>query len=704
MQLRKQAPLPSGSASIERQRARPHQRQFVALSVLLLASLACNLLRGGTAGSTPVPIATVLPGGLTAAPATAAANATPAAGTPEPPLADQTVLTTEEIAAVSVGLPQDSAQAAALVAMIHGPDERTALAATAELLRRGGLPLVAVDGQVIALPDAFALVDAEIYINFVTELTRATRRGDAYTPDQLATLLAEIGYGEGLLPPAVLVAGLGQWGKAPEAPAESATAGAAVRSLAGRRLEVLYLGADLSLIEFDPLQTTLILAHATSRTLPRAGPVALAPRPAGGLRYSPAPQPGPCDALAQALEVPDQVQETMLEFMKGQIVDSWQEYALSEQARESLGKVTNVYEKGTAVLNTLLLMLGAQIELSDNKGGATHFKHSEGDRSTHVTMLALAYFDSTIAQREVACYKLAGIDVPPPGPLVGYRVRWSLAQTHGRGHQGKYLTPVSADSKKLDSCGSCGEITGPSGRSTLELYPPVEREPGKGVEFKGFAVVTASLDKDDFPFKLKDLLGLKNPAGFAASKTWDLAISAIQRAGLPSQTRTVRVDYHGAEIYIARGQKDVFAVFASAPVLLDVYTCEGLNGQWHGIGGFGDIATYELWLADFGADFPEGPATLREQNFMINPEAAESVFDIVPGLLAGVMRIDHGLIAANRAVVVNQTVGRPVGEVEVLLEGGTMDILGLGAPIFTVIWMPEDERCPGGGSYFENNP
>jgi hypothetical protein len=167
----------------------------------------------------------------------------------------------------------------------------------------------------------------------------------------------------------------------------------------------------------------------------------------------------------------------------------------------------------------------------------------------------------------------------------------------------------------------------------------------------------------------------------------------------------VRVDYHGAEIYIVRGQKDVFLVFANAPVLLDAYTCEGLNGQWHGIGGWVDVAGYELWLATFGLDLPdELPDTLRQLNFMINAEAAESLFDILPGSLTGVMRIDQALIASNRAVVVNRTVGRPVGEVEVLLEGGTMDILGLGAPIFPVIWMPEDERCPGGGSYFENSP
>jgi len=683
---------------------KPNPSPSIMTSILLMAALACSLLPPGSAGATPgslTPTADVVG---TAAPATAEVAVTPLAAAPTQALADQPVLTADEIAAVGAGLPTDGADAAlALVALIHGTDERTALAATAELLRRSGLPLVALDGRVIALSDALVLADAEIYIDLVAELARATRRGDFYTPGQIAALLAEIGYGEDVLPPVVLVAGLGQWGKAPDAPAESVVASAAVRALAGRRLEVLYLGADLSLIKFDPLQTALILAHATSRTLPRISPVSLAPQ-AGGLRAAPVQQPGPCDALAQALEVPDQVQETMIEFMKGQIVDAWQEYALSEQARESLGKVTNVYEKGTAVLSTLLLILGAQLELSDNKGGATHFKHAEGDRSTHVTMLALAYFDSTIAQRQVACYKLAGIDVPPPGPLVGYRVRWLLAQTHGRGHQGKYLAAVPADSRKLDACGSCGEVTGPGGRSTLELYPPVEREPGKGVEFKGFAVVTASLDKDDFPFRLKDLLGLKNPAEFAASKTWDLAISALQRAGLPSQTRTIRVDYHGAEIYIVRGQKDVFALFATAPVLLDAYTCEGLNGRWQGIGGFGDIATYELWLEDFGADFPEAPADMRQLNFLINPEAAESIFDILPGTLTGAMRIDAGLIAANRAVVVNQSVGRPVGEVEVLLEGGTMDILGLGAPIFTVIWMPEDERCPGGGSYFENAP
>lgn len=691
-------PVISPAADARRRGAKQPDRLSIALSAVLLASLACSLLPSRP-GSTPLPASTGQSG------ATAQAQATPGDSPPANALGDQPVLTGDELAAVSAGLPGDAVEAAiALVAVIHGPDERAALAATAELLRRAGIPLVAVDGAVVALPDALVLADAEVYVNLVAELARATRRGDFYTPEQLAALLAEIGYGEGALPPETLVAGLGKWGKAPGAPAESAVAGAAVRALAGRRLEVLYPGADLSLVEFDPLQTALILAHATSRTLPRATTTVLAPALAGGLRFSPARQPGPCDALAKALEVPDQIQETMIEFTKGVIVDAWQEFALSKQARDTLGKVTNVYEKGAAVLSTLLLLMGAQIELSDDKGGVTHFKHAEGERSKHVKLLALAYFDSTLAKNKLACYKLAGIDMPPSGPLVGFRVRWSLVQTHGRGHQGKYLTNVPADSKKIGGCGTCGEVTGVGGRSTLELYPPVEREPGKGTEFKGFTSVTASLDKDDFPFKLKDLLGLKNPAAFAAGKTWDLAISAIQRAGLPSQTRSIRVKYHGTEIYIARGQTDVFMLFLTVPVLLDAYTCEGLEGQWHGTGGL-SITGHELWLKDFGLDIPEGVEFIRDFNFSINPQADKSVFVMVPeAKVTGEMRINWVLVAANKAVVVNQTVGRPVGEVEVLLDGTTMDILGLGAPIYPVIWLPEDERCPGGEAYFENYP
>lgn len=614
------------------------------------------------------------------------------------------LVSAEEMQSVSEGLPEDAAEAAAaLVQVIHGPDESMAQAATAELLRRAGIPLVSVDGPIVGLPDGLVLVDAGIYVNFDAELTRATRRGDFYSPEQLEDLLAEVGVTDGRLPSGSLIAGLGQWGKAPDAPTESQVAGAAVRALAGRRMEVLYGAADLDAISFDPLQTVLILAHATSRSWPRLEPAA--GTSLGGRLAAPVAQRGPCDSLARAMKERGLVEEVTTDATKDAIVDSWIESALTENAAKAVNRGRAVYEKGSAVLSTLLLLLGAQIRVTDNRSGQTHFWHEPGETSKNVTLTALAHFDSTIAATRVACYQLAGIDVPPPGPLVGFRVRWSIDQQLGRGYQGRFLTTASAaDARKVDACGTCGEVTGQSGTSTLELRPARELKPDQGPEHTGYVTVRASLDKDDFPFKLKDLLGLRNPLGFAVDKTFDLAVSAIQRAGLPAQVHTIRVDYHGSDILIARGETTLFLLYTTAPLSLDVYACDGLEGLWHGRGGLGAEST--TFLGDLAIelfDINAQPAEIfREFQFRINPEASENTFEIVPELkMTGVMTLNTTLIEALLVMAINATTNQPVGEVEILMSGVSPGLLGMGGTTYPVLWVPVDDRCPGGGSTFE---
>lgn len=597
-----------------------------------------------------------------------------------------------------------------LVEVIFGQDEQAAQEAVTEVLRLAGLPVVSVDGPVIAQPPGMVLEDAAVYAELIPDLTRSLRRRDFYQPEQIAILLVEAGVTPEPLALTALVAGLGQWGKGADDPAESQVAGAAVRALAGRRLQVLYQGADLEGIDFDLLQATLILAHATSRARPALAEQGNGFIPVGwGVQSAWAQDKGPCDDLEKTLTPPNQVQEVMKDQIKGKLIDAWKEFLFSEQARQAIGKGENVYSKGTAILNVLLLLLGAQIEVSDNQGGITHFKHEAGSRAEHVKVAALAYFDSNIAKKKVACYKLAGIDVPPPGPMEGFKIRWSLDQRLGRGYEGKYLAVVPADNKKLDSCGTCGDTTGKDGRSTIELYPPVEKNPDVGEELNGRVLVEASLDKTDFPFKLGDLLALRNPAEFAASKLWDLAISALSKAGLPSARRSIRVDYHGADIFVAKGHANLFLFYAVAPVELDLYTCEGLNGQWQGRGGLGGNDTTffgEIAEGITGQDIPEGVEYLQDFRFMINPEADESVFDIVPEIqMTGVLRINQALMRANKVKVVGQRVARPVGEVEVLLGGQSLSMITFGGgSVYPVYWMPTDERCPEGGYEFESNP
>jgi hypothetical protein len=629
--------------------------------------------------------------------------------------------TRSDLAALRAQLPDDPVAAVqALVDMVYGADETKAQTATGELLRRAGLPLVSISGPVIGLPDGLVLRDASIYVELLPDLTQALRRGSFYTPAQLSDLLLEVGLTTEPLDPQAIVAALGQWGKEPGSPLESLVAGATVRALSGRRLQVLYMGADLDTIQFDPLQVMLVLAHATSRAAPLAKPTSWkAPRlgflmgsmgfPVVALTGWAAEQKGPCDDLAKVMERETQVGDATQEKIKEVLVDELKK-GVNEHAVAAFDKGMETYAKGSAVVSTLLLMMGATIDINDNKGGLTHFAHAEGDRSTHVKLKAVAKFNSNIAKQHVACYQLAGIDVPPPGAMVGYQVRWNVSQSIGSGYEGKFLTSISADSHKIGGCGTCFELTGQDGSSTIEMYPPTEKKPNQGYLMAGYVYVTASLDKSDFPFKLSDLLGLKNPGGFAAGKTWDLAISALKRAGLPSQTRTIKVGYHGVDIYVAKGETGLFLLYVTAPVQLDIYTCNGLGGTWHGTGGLGgDTKTILGGLAETLTDtsIPENVKLIVEDfTFTIDPTADENKFDINPALkIYGIMRISQVQIAAHRAVKVGQNVGHPVGEVEVYFNGVPLTLLSFGAgTVYPLYSVPRDPRCPASGQYYENYP
>jgi hypothetical protein len=605
-----------------------------------------------------------------------------------------------------------------LIETIYGPDEAQAQSAMVELLRLAGLPVASIYGPVVALPEGLVLEDALIYAELIPDLTRAVRKGDFYTPSQVADLLVEIELSSEPLPPEVLVAGLGQWGKGTDVPLESQIAGAAVRALAGRRLEVLYLGADSDQIEIDPLQTVLILAHATSRVRARLPEQDYLPG-AGWFGVVPvsARQAGPCDALEKKLTGRTEAQQFVAQQVRDRLIDSWKEMLFNKKVNDSIDKGKDVYSKGTAVLSMLLLLLGAQIDVNDNKGGLTHFKHDKGSRAEHIVVRALATFDSNIAKQKVACYSLAGITVPPPGPLDGFKVRWSMDQAAGSDGGGSYLRVVSSDRKKLDSCGTCGETTGPDGRSTIELYPPVElKQEGseeRGKERTGWVQVKASLDKEDFPFKVSELIGLVKPGGYAADKTFDLAISALTRAGLPSSQRLLRVDYHGSEVLVAKGKGNLFLFYAMAPVELDIYTCDGLAGKWQGRGGLGGADVNVLGsIAESitGQTIPRNVVYMRDLSFFINPDAHESVFTIVPeAKMTGVMRVDDSKARRIWQEMKNYATGqknlRPVGQVEVLINETSMSIITIGgSTVHPVYAVNSDPRCPGGGYEFENIP
>ena len=321
----------------------------------------------------------VFSGGLLAGP-----GAVLAAPSPDAPAFPGTA----DLAALSASLPDDPVEAVhALVELIYSADEFQASVAVGELLRRAGLPLVSIDGPVIGTPDSLVLVDAPIYAELIPDLARTLRRGAFYTPDQLAILLEEVGFNAEPLDRRSLVAALGEWGKASDDPLESLVAGATVRALSGRRLQVLYDGVDLDTIQFDPLQVFLVLAHATSQAATVAKPTSWVVPPltlferlmgVQGIAHATgaAEAAGPCDELAKAIkaENPDaaQLRGAAQEGLK----KSWVNFIKkgSEVASETLDKALTYKDRGTAVLSTLLLLMGATIDVKPDKN-ATHFSH-----------------------------------------------------------------------------------------------------------------------------------------------------------------------------------------------------------------------------------------------------------------------------------------------------------------------------------------
>lgn len=624
-------------------------------------------------------------------------------------------------------LENDSAAqtASALVDLILGTDEDAARAAGMELLRRAGIPLVSPDGPVVALPDDLVLEDAALYADLVGQMVAATRAGDYYTPDQLAELLAAFELTSEVLPPQALIAALGEWGKRSGAPLESQTAGAAVRALSAQRQQVLFDGVELRALRIDPLQTILVMAHltATSRVNPDA---ALSAADSVPVRYNrrarfihtngylaQGGETDPCLALKNTLEgntVDEQGNVTtpgwnagdkhgLTEGLRGELINQVTGKLPEEWANG--GRISTVIDRGTKALNMLLLLMGAQLELSADKT-STHFKHTPGSTAEHVHLTATARFDSALAQKKLACYELAGLSVPPSGPLQGFKVRWNMDQPLSSNIQsgGQFLTTVSADSGKIQTCGTCGEETAADGTSTLELYPRTERIPEAGEELTGTAVVYASLDKADFPFKLSDFVGLKDgiagAAGFAYTKLYDLAINAMTRAGLPARSLSIEVGYHGYDIYTVEGEANIWLFYINLPVTIDLYTCSGINGPWMGTAGmkewdvtmFGDLAA-AIAKQPLPHDFE---ALNTNVSFSISAGAGEGIYPFyINEFMTGELELN------NQANYGYQKATGIVGETDITVGGTSLQAVcdaGLSCSVrYPIVRVAEDPRC-----------
>jgi hypothetical protein len=327
-----------------------------------------------------------------------------------------------------------------------------------------------------------------------------------------------------------------------------------------------------------------------------------------------------------------------------------------------------------------------------------------------VKLTASVRFDSDIAKEHIGCYKLAGIDVPESGPLEGFRVRWRMSQARdyieaaGRRWTGdaKHLKVVSRDARKLDASGGAGEVTGKDGQSRLEVYPKTEDHPppdgSKSAVMHGKVWVTAALDKDDFPLKLSHLI---QPKGLVQN-IFDLALGVLKRAGLPNAEDLVTVDYHGNDIYVAKGDTpNVILVFVVLPVFMDVYTCDGLAGHWKGKGGatvdptaFGDLVASLVGQSLGGTQ----QYANDDLNFQIGSYG--QVFPITSWL--------NGAMYITNPPKPEDHLNGPVGYVDFIIGGQSLDLigqlfLGLFTTRYPVLGLEEDSRCPPNKAHFEGD-
>ena len=613
------------------------------------------------------------------------------------------------IESVAGTLPDDPVEAVErLVAVIHADDPARSAAAVAELLRRAGHPIVSAKGPVVAMPDGLALHDAPVYAELIPLLAAATRAEDRYTVEQFASLLTAVGLTPKKLTFGQLTGVVAEWARQPDAHPIFVSGAAGVRALSAHRQQVLFPGADSATTYLDPLQTILLLGHATSRVAevlaeekPRAAArPGLVDRILGGGVAHAATDDGPCKAVTRRMgPPPDPVAKGIVDSAKGYLKDGLVKL-LPQATQDKVGRADEVWGKSGAAASAILLLLGTRLSLTADKT-STHFKHAAGSRAEHVTLTATATFSLEVEKDLLECYSLAGVTIPPAGPMKDLTVRWSSVQPQAGSIQkggAQLLQAVAADSRKMTR----GVKTGSDGTATLEVKPPVEDPDGEGEKLTGHATFVASLDRESLPFELGDAHGLfTNPVGFGVGKNFDLLRDVLVKAGLPAQSLTVEVTYHGADIVLAQGAGEVNLILAKLPkVYVDLVSCAGVQGPFKGTAGYDGARSGQLMQmagAATGVRVPKDFAG-KENQISVLPlpdRPGPHPFFIMKGeggsqFLDGVLRF-YPFLNTRAVVLADNRVGRPVGDVEILLAGSTFPFSKLSWPVVRVA---ADPRCP----------
>jgi hypothetical protein len=643
-------------------------------------------------------------------------------------------------------LPKDPVDAAEqLVAVAFGADFPKAVAAVGNLLLRVGLPLVSAAGPVVALPAGPVITNVPIDVEMLPTLTDALRSDVIFTPDQVATMLQVAGGMDQPLTGPQVVGILAEWGKRDGAPSEVVSAGATVRATAAARHQLLTPGtvadaatltnvaehpdkvdaqtlgrvlASGGTVDLDPLQVVLLAAHAGSDVaagvqVGHGAPAHPSP-PASGHSFLGTATGSVCDYLDTSKPAGKEDgdlgksigKKVFRDWLKDAAQDRW-----GGKTGDNLGKAFKRLDQGLDLVTIILLQLGAKLEVTADKQ-TTHFRHEAGDSSRNVSFTARASFSSALAKQHLACWALAGISVPPDGPLAGYRVRWMLRA------EPQVLRVEPADEDMITD----GAKTDSDGRTpSVETYPRTESNPpAKNADVPEQTVVetmAASLDKDDFAIHLKDLFNIgtkvRNVSKILDAPmylAYQMAVSLAKRAVLPVAKLKIPVTYHGQNPYVISGNGQFDAIFlAKVGMTADFYSCNSVAGPWHGTASLTGLSDGTIEIIAGGTAKEHSGTTKYSATFTLDRHSAKSQHVDINPKFGLVIELDPDAIdqLENSTSIADQydrlSDRQVVGDGSWVI-GGTdvRKVTGFLSPslsdgiTFHVVAVQRDPRCPGG--------
>lgn len=657
--------------------------------------------------------------------------------------------TVSEVHAVAKGLPKDPVEAAErLVGMIFGTDRRASLAATAEIFRRSGLAMIDDKPKVVLAPDKVLAGDELVPIVDIPWVTDSVLEGGYVDPADFATLLMHLGVTDGPLSDDGVAALVNEWGKLPESDANGRFAGAAMRAMGEYRDDVAPDGAALRM---DAVQQVILFTQLTATWVER--PADLMSR----ARAGDAAEPELVSAVSSVSRSSGLAEECEKEVNKAKdlmhsIVDHGIKKVNENIASDTLETAADIVEedvteKGikaaeelgadsgritarTVRTSKLLGILGKTVEYADiavtalqtalesmllSKGlrvtitddapdHKTHFRH-KGEALKYTTFTAKVGFDRKFVNDKIlACYEALGIHVPDgetvagensKGESTGWRVDWTIGENiapnnwYGSVPHGDVIRPAAPD------WGDGRQPLGADGTAKMVTRPRTERDKPQnaGTVHEVGVDVYAKVEYEK-PIDPLEILGTADMTiavlGMVANDIW-----------FPKVSHHLTVGYHGPDVYVAKGNGSLNAMFlATMDLSADAYSCDGLAGPWKAsVENKGATAALGNLLADtFGVTGVRNGKTGGSGSFSLNPTSTspqhgdvaagyglQLTFDNVPE------RGEHidGYVGEGTWTLPGSKEG-----INSLLQQASMGAFGSGLT-FDVRGVPHDAHCPG---------